>query len=380
MAIFMTGATGFLGRYLLQGLLRQKHEIVLLVRGRDLETARTKVLKALSYFGPVDHEQVEAQVTVCLGELDKPGLALSGADRALVVEKCDEFLHCGASVRFDLPLEECRNINVEGTRKVLELARECQQKGTLTRIDYVGTAYVAGKRTGIVLESELDGSAGHKNTYEQTKFEAETVVREAQADLPITIYRPSIVTGDSRQGHTSSFKMIYWPARVYALGVWRICPGNPQAPIDLVPVNFVCDALLEIRTRSESLGRCFHLTSGPSGDVTIKRMAGLIQQIFSVKRPVRFVNPEWWMRWVHPLLRMFMLGRLRRVIRTGEFYVPYFIQNPRFDNSGTMELLAGTDVAIPQVSEYVEKLFRYCIDTDWGRKPLLAEGTPHSKE
>ncbi len=372
MAIFMTGATGFLGRYLLRSLLDAKREMVLLVRGRDLEEAREKVVLALRYFGEVDQGTLDSNVTVLLGTLDRSDLALSDSDRRRVVESCDEFLHCGASVRFDLPLDDARVINVGGTQAVLELARDCMRSGSLRRFDYVGTAYVAGNRTGVVSESDLDGSLGHKNTYEQTKFEAEQLVRKAREEMPITIYRPSIVTGDSEQGHTSSFKMIYWPARVYALGLWRICPGNPETPLDLVPVNFVSDALLAIRSRSESLGRCFHLTSGVEGDITLKAMSEILQNCFSVAKPLYFVNPGWWMRWVHPLLRVLTFGKLRKVIRGGELYVPYFIQNPRFDNSGTLELLEGSDVTVPRVSDYVENLFRYCVATDWGRRALPA--------
>jgi thioester reductase-like protein len=367
-SIFMTGATGFLGRYLLQDLLEGGQEVLLLVRGRDLEDARSKVRKTLAEQGGAELEPLASQLDICLGSLDQPGLGLSAEDRGRVVERCDQFLHCGASVRFDLPLEEARAVNLGGTEAMLDLARARQKQGGVARFDYVGTAYVAGNRTDVVLETELDGRLGHKNTYERTKFEAEQTVRAAQAELPITIYRPSIVVGESEHGRTSSFKMIYWPAKVYALGLWRTCPGNPETPIDLVPVNFVSDAIQEIRRRPETLGRCFHLAAGPQGTVTLGRMADLLREIFSARKPVRFVNPHWWMRWVHPLLKVFALGPSRRVVRTGEFYVPYFTQNPQFDTTGTVEALSASKVVLPKVGDYVHQLFRYCVETDWGRK------------
>ena len=360
----MTGATGFLGRYLLKGILEAEQDAVLLVRGAD---AREKVRKALLSLGAVDAEQLESQVRILSGSLEEPGLGLSPADRDLVLATCDQFLHCGATVRFDLPLEEARRTNLGGTAGMLELARERNRRAGLARFDYVGTAYVAGKRKDVVLETELNGSAGHKNTYEQTKFEAETAVRAAMSELPIAIHRPSIVVGESEKGRTSSFKMIYWPAKVYALGLWRTCPGNPATPIDLVPVNFVRDAILEIRKHPESLGRCFHLAAGPQGAVTLGEMAETLRRIFSVRKPVRFVDPGWWMRFVHPVLKTLAIGPSRKVVRTGEFYVPYFTQNPQFDNSGTAEMLNGSKVVLPRVGDYVHQLFRYCIETDWGR-------------
>jgi thioester reductase-like protein len=366
----MTGATGFLGRYLVQGLLESERELFLLVRGRDVDEARAKVRKALASLDVPELDRLLArQVHVCLGDLDAPGLGLDATTRELVLTQCEQLVHCGAAVRFDLPLAEARAVNVGGTRAVLELARARQERAPLARVDYVGTAYVAGKRTDLVLESELDGSAGHKNTYEQTKFEAEALVREAQRELPITVFRPSIVVGESERGRTSSFKMIYWPAKVYALGLWRTCPGNPQAPIDLVPVDFVRDAILEISRRPESIGRCFHIAAGAEGATTLGEMAELVRSSFAVRKPVRFVNPAWWMRFVHPVLKLLAFGPSRKVVRTGELYVPYFTQNPLFDVAGTTELLAGSKVVLPRAGDYVHQLFRYCIDTDWGRKP-----------
>jgi long-chain acyl-CoA synthetase len=218
-----------------------------------------------------------------------------------------------------------------------------------------------------VPESELDGRLGHKNTYEQSKFEAEGLVREAAADLPVCIFRPSIVVGESGSGRTTSFNMIYWPARLYAAGLWRTLPGRPDAPIDLVPVDFVRDALLAIRRRPESLGRCFHLAAGPDGVLRLARITEVLGEFVPGGKPVRFVDPGWWMRWVHPVLKHLTFGAPRRIVRHGEFYVPYFVANPRFDNANTRELLQGTGLVVPQVENYLRSLFQFCVDTNWGR-------------
>ena len=270
-------------------------------------------------------------------------------------------------MRLDLPLERSRAVNVGGTRGMLDLARERARRGTLTRFDYVGTAYVAGRRTDVVPEDELDGRLGHKNTYERSKFEAEGLVRAAAGELPVCIFRPSIVVGESDSGRTTSFNMIYWPARLYASGLWRTCPGNPEAPVDLVPVNFVRDALLAIRRQPRSLGRCFHLAAGPEGFLPLARIVEVLREFVPGRKPVRFVDPSWWMRYVHPLIKHLTFGSPRRIVRNGEFYVPYFVANPRFDNAGTRELLEGTGVAVPGVEDYLRSLFQFCVDTNWGR-------------
>ncbi len=366
MATFVTGGTGFLGRQIVEQLLEAGDQVVLLVRGGNAAEAAEKARASL---GDRYHAAAsDGRLTLCLGDLRSPELGLAASDRDLVLSSCDAFLHCAADVRFNRPLSEARAINVDGTQALLRLASDRQRRGPLARVDYVSTAFVAGNRTDLVLESELDGSRGHRNTYELTKFEAETAVRAMAGHLPIAIFRPSIVVGDSENGRTTSFNMIYWPTRVYASGVWRTCPGRPATPLDLAPINFVRDALLAIRRRADSIGHCFHLAAGPERSITLGEISDVVREMFPNRKPVRFVDPEPWMRIVHPILKRVLIGRTRRVVELGEQFVPYFIQNPQFDNATTRAFLAGTSVVVPDARTYVTRLFRYCVESDWGRQ------------
>ena len=145
-------------------------------------------------------------------------------------------IHSAATVRFDHSLDEARHINVEGTRQILDFAGGHAPASSFT---YVGTAYVAGERYDLVREDELNVGQGYRNTYEQTKAEAEALVRSRLGSLPGVILRPSIIVGDSRTGVTSSFKMMYWPLKIYARRLWRTVPGYPDAVLDIVPVDYV---------------------------------------------------------------------------------------------------------------------------------------------
>jgi hypothetical protein len=103
--------------------------------------------------------------------------------------------------------------------------------------------------------------------------------------------------------------------------------------------------------------------------VTIGEICAVLHRYFPHRKPVRFVDPTWWLRFVQPIVKRVMPGRIRRVLESGEYYVPYFSANPQFDNSGTRAALAGTEVEVPSVMDYVETLLRYCVDRDWGRRP-----------
>ena len=366
MAVFLTGATGFLGRHLLARLLDRGEQVIALVNARTTTEANDKVTRAVA---SIDASGADRLITV-LGDLSRPDLGLAPSDRERIVGTADWFIHCGAHVRFDAAADDARRVNVGGTRAVLAMARDRHRQSGLRRLDYISTAFVAGDRTDLVMEDELDAAVRHRNAYEATKFEAEQLVGQASAELPIAIFRPSIIVGEHDTGRTTSFHMIYWPARIYASGIWRICPGHPSTPIDLIPVDIAADAVLEIAGRTASIGRRFHIAAGAARSMTLREVGAVLQARFPSRRPVRFVDPGPWMRYVHPVLRHVTFGRTRRAVRSGEHFVPYFIRNPQFDVRVATEFLHGSPVVIPHVREYIERLFDYCIQTDWGRRTL----------
>lgn len=147
-------------------------------------------------------------------------------------------------------------------------------------------------------------------------------------------------------------------------------PGRPDTPIDLVPVDFVRDAFLAIRQRPDSLHSTYHLAAGPDGDLTLQEICELVASFFPNRKAVKIFNPQFWMSFVHPVLKRLTFGRLRRIFISGEVYNPYFIQNPRFDTTHTKQALHDTKISLPEVKSYLGKLLQYCLDTDWGRKPF----------
>ena len=171
-----------------------------------------------------DPAPYRGRVRAVAGDLTAPGLGIDPAERTALAEEVGAVLHCAASISFDLPLEEARQINVEGTREVIGFAREAKALGRLERFLHVSTAYVAGAYPGTFRERQLVAGQEFRNTYEQTKCEAEQIVAAAD-DLSPAVARPSIVMGESDSGWTPAFNVLYWPLRAFSRGLFDTVPG-----------------------------------------------------------------------------------------------------------------------------------------------------------
>ena len=281
--ILVTGATGFLGVQLVRELLvRQPHAtLALLIRDRKEQSGRQRADAIVP-----EHER--SRIQVYSGDVSQPNCGLEAADWQRLQAETTRVIHSAATVRFDHTLDEARRINVEGTRRMLDFAAGARQ---LRSLAYVGTAYVAGERNGLVREDELDVGQSFRNTYEQTKSEAEALVRSRLGSLPGVILRPSIIVGDSRTGVTSSFKMMYWPLKIYSRRLWRTVPGYPDAVLDIVPVDYVAAAVSRLAFDEAALGQAFHLCAGPRGSATIEQVARRAMEYFKVREP-RYVDPK----------------------------------------------------------------------------------------
>jgi len=183
------------------------------------------------------------------------------------------------------------------------------------------------------------------------------------------ILRPSIIVGDSQTGVTSSFKMMYWPLKIYARGLWRTVPGYPDAVLDIVPVDFVASAVARLAFDPAALGAVVHLCAGPKGSATIDQVAKRAAEYFNAPE-ARYVDPKLFFAAVRPLLFMTLWGKKRRVLRDGRAYRDYFTMRMQFDTTEAERLLAPSGLTPPHVLDYLDRLFNYCVASEWGRKAV----------
>src|SRR3954470_13011843 len=254
----LTGGTGFLGGEVLVRLLeRDEAPVFVLVRAQTDEDASRRLEELVeTLMGGA--EPWSQRAVAIRGDVTQAWLGMSSERRDWLAERVRRIIHCAASVSFTMGLAESRQINVDGTRRVVELGELCARRGGLDSFVHVSTAYVAGTHTGSFCEGDLELGQDFRNAYERTKFEAERLVRERGAALPVQIVRPSIVVGDSATGWTPTFNVLYAPLKAFSRGAYPAIPARRSSRVDVFPVDYSPDSILALDGRP---GTTYHLTA-----------------------------------------------------------------------------------------------------------------------
>jgi thioester reductase-like protein len=252
-AILFTGFPGFIGMRLVPRILELAPEarLACLVQEKFLGTARSAV-EAIEK----EHAHARERIDLVVGDITSQGLGLEPRHARELRRSLKQAWHLAAVYDLAVRRDVGRRINVEGTKNVLEFLSQAPH---LERLQYVSTAYVSGTARGTFRESDLDVGQGFKNHYEETKFQAEVEV--ARSSLPRTIYRPGVVVGDSRTGETGKFDGPYHVLRLMeklpSPGIFfRV--GLGFGTVNIVPVDFVVEAMAMLSARAESAGKTYH--------------------------------------------------------------------------------------------------------------------------
>ena len=335
----LTGFPGFIGRRLVRKLLEQHPDlqIVALVEPRMAAAAR---------------ELAQERLEILEGDITERHLGLGDADWQRLTSSITHVFHLAAIYDLAVPEEIAQKVNVDGTGNVLDL---CLAAERLERHAYVSTAYVAGKRHGVVYEHELLMGQEFKNHYEATKWQAEVWVRETMDRVPTTILRPAIVVGDSQTGETEKFDGPYYILRTIAKAERFGRPvtqfGAADAPFNVVPVDFVVAAIAATAFLPEAEGETLHLVDPEP--LLASELVRTLSQAYCGREPKGKVPPG---------LVTFGLRskRMRQFFgNTPRESVAYLNHSVAFDTRRAVELLGPLGLAPPRFTEYVDAMVRY---------------------
>jgi thioester reductase-like protein len=351
LTVLVTGFPGFIGGRLVEALLAESTDsrVVALVEARMTDKAR-ELAQRLGAGAPEGSDG--ARIEVLPGDITERRLGLDDERYERLAAETTAVYHLAAVYDLAVPLEIATRVNVDGTGNVLTFCRDCER---LDRLHYVSTAYVAGQRTGHVYEHELALGQRFKNNYESTKFQAEVWVREAMDKVPTTIYRPAIVVGDSKTGETAKFDGPYYMLRVISRAVRWHMPiprfGRAEAPFNVVPVDFIIDALTTADDVPELVGSTLHLVDpepvagGEVFDILAKEYAG---RATAYRLPPRLVAGALRV----PAVRQLFSGAPPQSIR--------YLNHPfYFDTRAARELFEPAGVRCPRIEEYVGPLVEF---------------------
>lgn len=342
---FITGFPGFIAERLVERLARPDTQFYLLVQAQFVEKAIAAVERiAVSTDVPLEN------FALIEGDIVAENLGIADEDLPAMREDVTSAFHLAAIYDLAVSKEAAYKVNVEGTKNVNRFVRSLPN---LRRYNYVSTCYVAGKRTGRILETELEHNAGFRNYYEETKYLAEMEVERLKGEVPVTIFRPSVVTGDSRTGETAKYDGVY-----YLISYLRKAPqvlrfvnvGNKDVRLNLVPVDFVVEAIAELSRDENAVGKTLALAD-PEPLPTAELFDSIAREMTG-KGSVITPPPSL-------IERSLSLGISPPVTGLPHSGVPYFFISQTYDTAAADELLASHGLKCPRFAEYLPALLKF---------------------
>ena len=343
MHALVTGFPGFIARRLARRLLADDPELrVTAIVESSMADAASSAAQAI---------EGGDRLELLTGDIGERRLGLADDDYRRLASTVTTVHHLAAIYNLAVPLEVAQRVNVDGTGNVLDL---CLAADKLEGLHYVSTAYVAGKRKGVVYEHELSLGQSFKNHYESTKFQAEVWVRELMDRVPTTIYRPAIVVGDSRTGETQKFDGPYYLLRSISRAARTNTPiaqfGRASAPFNVVPVDFVVDAIAAI-SKDPAQGDTLHLVD--PDPLTASELTVLLSRAYAGREPSLRIPAT-------VVAGSLRLKPVREMFEGAPSESIRYLNHPvRFSTRRADEVLAAHGLRCPRFPEYAEAIVQF---------------------
>ena len=361
MAIFLTGSTGYIGAHVAANLLKQHGaSLNLLVRAREPREAEDRLWHSLQLHLDFKtfYEYLQTRIRIFRGDLTDRLFGLPTEEYDRLVHTTDSVIHCAASLNRKSE-KSCLNVNLRGTLEVIKLAMQVDHYHGLRRFSHVSTVAVAGKRQDEVVteDKSIDWGRSDYDPYARTKKFCEHMIRELLPDAPKTIFRPSIVLGDSRRAETTQFDMVR--AFVFLAGLPAL-PLRPRDRVDIVNVDFVADAIATLHVKEQTLFDTYHLSSGRQSQ-TFRQLTESLAAAENKRGPIYLPFLE---RPFTSAVNVFSnrkstIGYSAALMKV---FMPYLTFNTVFDNTRITSELGRTPVPF---SQYSYPLLKFSRDTNF---------------
>jgi thioester reductase-like protein len=358
MATFITGSTGYLGAHMAADLLESHGErLNVLVRAKNRDAAELRLWQAMQLHLDFSrfHQWLESHIRIFLGDITFPRFGLNEEDYRQLVKSSDSVIHCAASLNRKSE-KSCLNVNLRGTLEVLQFSRRVAADRGLRRFSHISTVAVAGQRSNetVFEDRAIEWDRSDYDPYARTKKFCEHMIRELLPNVPITIFRPSIVMGDSRHERTTQFDMVQ--AFVFLAGLW-ILPLRPNDRLDIVPVDFVAESVVALHQKEKPLYDTYHLSSGETSQSCRQITDALIRAkggrgpIYCPMLAGPFQRLVGWLA----AGRGTAMGRLASLLKV---FLPYLLWNTVFDNK---RVVHETGKSPAPFTDYCFPLYRFAV-------------------
>lgn len=371
---FLTGASGAVGSAIVPLLLADPDTHVrVLLRADSPEHLLARLEELCRFWQLAPDAEARRRIQPLRGDATLEHFGLSAAEYEALTADTTHVIHCAASVRMNDLLAQARRSAVGSAEAILALARELARRGTLQKLEFVSTVGIAGKRPGILPETWIDEPRAFHNTYEQSKAEAELLVRDAieRDHLPITVHRPSMVVGDSRDGRIIHFQIFYYICEILSgrrtLGLY---PDFGDVRLDVIPVDWIADAIVTASRSPDTGGRIFHLCSGPQPSPRLMDLTKTVREAFrarGLKVPTAITIPRAWFAALPRIAALLASERYRRKLSTLPIYMDYLAERQGFGNAKYLNWLMERGLQLPQAEAFLPVALKRYLDVQEAR-------------
>lgn len=340
--IILTGANGFIATQIARSLIADEEITILaFVRAND-EAGAVAKLRREWWDYPELINALGTRIQAVPSDVCQANLGLDKALYRDIVERTTHIIHTAADWRL-LPLGELRKTNAQGTANVIAFAKEANKHHRLERLSHISTAYVAGAAAGTISEDQLTDQYGFFTDYERSKYEGELLVQAAKADLPVSIFRPSMVVGDSKTGAVKTFNTFYFPLRLYLTGKMRFMPVSRSLRINVVPVDYVAEAIAKLTFEPKAEGKTFHVVAPYESLPKLGELLDFVQKWAQTELACKLPSPMFLPMSASSMKTVLKIQRAfsgdRRVSDALISLSPYFSENRQFNRDNLDNLL-----------------------------------------